>query len=302
MSAAAGPPPTKPLKVLMCHGFTQSGPLFHAKTRALEKSLKKAFPAGISLVYPTGPVRVTPADIPNFSSLTGDDSGSKQRAASATDDAADSGVYGWWVRRGTAEPMEYDGIERGIGAVADVLRAEGPFDGVIGFSQGGALAGMLASLLEPGRRQAFNELHKSGGLPWPDALSGEEPSNGCCHPPLRFAVSYSGYGASPNVLYRGFSQPKIRTPVLSFLGQLDTVVEEHVSLRLVEQCEGGADGKGGMEGKRVIRHPGGHFLPASQKEYVNALIAFIKEVMSEDGGVEKEKAEEERVEDMDMPF
>ena len=64
------------LRILMLHGYTQSGPLFHAKTKALEKSLAKAFPAapapghlathpgGISLHYPTAPIKLSYADIP----------------------------------------------------------------------------------------------------------------------------------------------------------------------------------------------------------------------------------------------
>jgi hypothetical protein len=35
----------------MLHGYTQSGPLFQAKTGALRKTLQKAFPAGCDLVY-----------------------------------------------------------------------------------------------------------------------------------------------------------------------------------------------------------------------------------------------------------
>ena len=32
---------------------------------------------------------------------------------------------------------------------------------------------------------------------------------GTVHPPLRFAVSYSGFGASNNALYAAFYDPKI---------------------------------------------------------------------------------------------
>ena len=68
--------PARKLRILMLHGYTQSGPLFHAKTKALEKSLAKAFPAapapghlathpgGISLHYPTAPIKLSYADIP----------------------------------------------------------------------------------------------------------------------------------------------------------------------------------------------------------------------------------------------
>ncbi|KAG4415009.1 hypothetical protein IFR04_011830, partial [Cadophora malorum] len=40
----AGDNGLRKLKILMLHGYTQSGPLFHAKTRALEKLLTKSFP------------------------------------------------------------------------------------------------------------------------------------------------------------------------------------------------------------------------------------------------------------------
>ncbi|KAK4941651.1 hypothetical protein LTR66_014784, partial [Elasticomyces elasticus] len=113
------------------------------------------------------------------------------------------------------------------------------------------------------------------------------------HPPLKFAVSYSGFGASTNPLYKAFYEPKISTPMLHFIGSVDTVVEEARSLRLVDAC---VDGR--KEG-RLVYHPGGHFLPSSQKTYVAALISFIRDVVQKNAiGEEKE----ERVEDMDVPF
>jgi hypothetical protein len=56
---------------------------------------------------------------------------------------------------------------------------------------------------------------------------------------------------------------------------------------------------------RVVYHPGGHFLPSSQKQYVGALVGFIREIVSPGGeaaeGTGLEKGEE-RVEDMELPF
>lgn len=46
-----------------CIGFTQSGEKFHAKTRALEKALVKAFP-GTKLVYPTAPIELKENELP----------------------------------------------------------------------------------------------------------------------------------------------------------------------------------------------------------------------------------------------
>ena len=91
--------------------------------------------------------------------------------------------------------------------------------------------------------------------------------------------------------YHAFYEPNIKTPVLHFLGMQDVVVEEARSLALVKACEHSED-------KYVVYHPGGHFLPSTQKASVNALIGFIKEVLHG----EEEKKEEESVEDMDVPF
>ena len=283
-----------PLKILMLHGFTQSGSLFRAKTRALEKNLQKAFPAGVSLVYPTAPLHLSKADIPNWDTLsTSASSNAPEPASQQQQEDTETDCWGWWRRKGDAEPYTYEGIEMGLARVAEVLRTEGPFDGIIGFSQGGALAGMVASLLEPGRREAFERVQAEvGGMRFPEAF---EQDTGyvtdVCHPPLRFAVSYSGFGASTNPLYRAFYEPKIRTPMLHFLGSVDTVVEERRSLRLVEACEK-------SEG-RVVYHPGGHFLPSSQKQYVGALVSFIREVMV---GVKKTDGVDGKAEDLEMPF
>lgn len=261
----------------MLHGYTQSGPLFQAKTGALRKTLQKSFPAGCELVYPTAPLRLTPAD---ESFLAG--------AAKEGEDGEREEIdaWAWWRRKGDGEPYTYEGIETGLGTIADVLKAQGPFDGVVGFSQGGACAAMVASLLEPGRREAFEAKTVEGGMRFPESFEGE------IHPPLKFAVSYSGFAARGMNPYHAFYEPKIKTKVLHFLGTQDVVVEEKRSLALVEACEH-------REDKYVVYHPGGHFLPSTQKASVNALIGFIKEVMQ---GEEGAKKEEESVEDMDVPF
>lgn len=268
--------PSAPVRILMLHGYTQSGPLFHAKTRALEKHLQKAFP-GSMLVYPTGPLRLNPADVPGFES------------ASSTDAKDNVEVYGWWRRSNSADPPEYLGLEDGLAAVAQVLATEGPFDGAIGFSQGAALAAVLASLLEgPPRREAFNHFRSESPLSIPFPASFESLQ----HPPLKFGVMYSGFVA-PGQRYKAFyDHPRIQTPTAHFLGSLDSVVDEGRSRALIDAC-------GGEEKARVIWHPGGHFVP-SGKQHLDTLVDFIQTTTSSSS--EKKGGEEENVEDMDVPF
>jgi len=272
MSATNGV--SKALKVLMLHGYTQSGPLFNAKTKALEKVLTKAFP-GITLSYPTGPMKLRASDVPGFDTSQVEDESSEVEA------------YGWWRRSNTSEPPEYVGIEEGLQVVADTITSQGPFDGVMGFSQGAALAAMVSSLLEgESRKEAFNAAQAKSKLamPYPSSFAKLD------QPPLRFCVSYSGFIA-PGDRYTAFYEPSIHTPLCHFIGSLDTVVEEARTNLLV-------DAAGGPEKTTVVVHPGGHFVP-NNRQYLDTVVAFIKAKTTETNGPDKK---EESVEDMDVPF
>jgi hypothetical protein len=200
-----------------------------------------------------------------------------------------------WRRSNTSDPPEYLGLEDGLATIAKVLREEGPFDGIVGFSQGATLASMVASLLEEGshRRDAFAHFSKQDvngamGIPYPASFSELN------HPPLKFAICYSGF-RSVGPRYRAFYEnPKIQAPVLHVLGSLDAVVDEGRSGELVKACEGDQEAMG-----RVVWHPGGHFLP-SQRAYLDAAVVFIRRCL--ESGNEGNVKEEERVEDMDVPF
>lgn len=263
------------LKILMLHGYTQSGALFHAKTRALEKLLGKNFPAGkspisasypggVKLIYPTGPLRLLPADIPGYS---GDY------------DSTDNDNWAWWKR--DMSNGEYVSLNLGLQTIREAIDAEGGVDAVMGFSQGAAAASMVTSLLEPGRKEAFSEHEKKGGVAYPKEFLTSEGE--VFHPPLKFAVIYSGFYA-PHELYRAFYEPKMNTDMVHFIGTMDTLVEEGRSVALADANE-----------KSVIaRHPGGHFVPVN-KEMAGVLIGFVKQTCGE-------KEVEESVEDMDVPF
>ena len=275
--SASTPSAPPPLRILLLHGYTQSGPLFSAKTRALHKAFQKAFsPRPVHFSYPTGPIRLQPSDVPGFSP--------EQLDA----DKEEVEAFGWWRRKDSDDgTIVYKGMEEGLAAVAECIRDEGPFEGVIGFSQGAAAAGIVASLLEGGHRlRGFEEAGKKGGMKFPGSF---REKNRFVQDPMKFAIVYSGFRA-PGGIYDGFYVPKIRTRVLHFIGQVDTVVEEERSRVLVACCEE----------ERVVVHPGGHFLP-SQRPWLDACVGFVKEALGGGEGAGK-KEEEERVEDMDVPF
>ncbi|KAK3897574.1 serine hydrolase FSH [Staphylotrichum tortipilum] len=255
-------PPKKPVRILMLHGYTQSGPLFRAKTRALEKLLAKALaPAGLlpTMVYPTAPNRLSAGDIPGY-----EPRGGVVSAEEGGEVQAEEEIDSWaWFRKDEASGgyrFVREGMERLAEFVGEVVKgAEGEeggvVDGVVGFSQGGCMAGMLAAVMEEGVGRKPTE----GQEGWVNAV--REANKGV---PLKFAVIYSGFYATPKDLAWMY-EPKIRTPTLHFLGSLDTVVEESRSQGLVERCEE----------PLVLTHPGGHYVPVS-KEWAMPLAGFIK--------------------------
>ncbi|KAL8387065.1 hypothetical protein RB595_010181 [Gaeumannomyces hyphopodioides] len=243
--SATAKPAKKEIKILMLHGFTQSGALFHAKTRALEKLLVKTLaPWNLlpTLHYPTGPNRLLPADIPGFSGDADEDPRAQDSWA--------------WFRRDDASGS-YRLLPEGMRAVAASIRAAGGVDAVLGFSQGGVVAAMVAGALEPGR--AVPATDESDDWGWVAEL---REANG--RRPLRFAVVYSGFLATPPEL-AWLSEPPLETPTLHFIGSLDTVVDESRSRALVARCRDPI----------VVEHPGAHYVPIS-KEWAMPLLGFVK--------------------------
>ncbi|KAK6335152.1 hypothetical protein TWF718_010590 [Orbilia javanica] len=252
-----------PLNVLMLHGKTQSGQLFYAKTRALEKHLiKVCAPSRLAFHYPTAPHRLYLRDVPDV-----------DPALLQSDEESD-GMYTWWRKDETTG--EYKGINETWKFISEYLDKNGPFIGAIGFSQGAGLAAILASILEPSR-------------PKPQSIITDGFTT--AHPPLKFAVAYCGFKA-PNEEYKWMYEPKIQTPVLNVLGSLDTVVDEKLMKGLVDVCEGG----------RVLWHPGGHYVVV-KKQWLDAVGVFVRDSINGTGTSKTtDQKEEESVEDMEMPF
>ena len=159
-------------------------------------------------------------------------------------------AFSWWPGDGD----ENEAI-MAAGYISELLECEGPFDGAVGFSQGGMVCGLMAALLEQ---------------PQPKRLPGIMTN----HPPFRFVVSYAGYrGDEPRLDYL-YKPRSIKTPMLHFVSASDPVVSEELSLGLAEACADNDD--------RVIGYPGSgfHRVPRT-KSTRSALLHFLEEVLEQ---------------------
>jgi predicted esterase len=128
-----------------------------------------------------------------------------------------TGDFGWWHEG-------FDGWERTRDWAIDLV-CDGPrFDGVFGFSQGAALAGLLTA----------------------------EQENGSAPPEFRFdfVVMVGGF-TSDLPKHAELFRHKLTTPSIHVIGRSDVIVPRRDSLRLADRF---AD-------PLVLEHPGGHIVP-----------------------------------------
>ena len=149
------------VKILALHGYTQSGPGFQRKIRKLQSHLENIFP-GAQVYFPTGVVRLRPSEkaLGVSSRQSEPPASDKNPYLNDEPDPDDIDAYAWHTLHDTRDPPK--GFVESLDALADILRTEGPFDGILGFSQGALLAVMVASLLEgEPRREAFRRAQGS---------------------------------------------------------------------------------------------------------------------------------------------
>ncbi|KAJ1861193.1 Family of serine hydrolases 3 [Coemansia sp. RSA 2703] len=115
--------------------------------------------------------------------------------------------------------------------LAHVLNTQGPFDGILGFSQGGALAVLLAKLLQGPQ----------------DCLAFPVPVD---HPQFKFVILAGAFDVEPEE-YQSIYATKLDIPSLHMTGEYDTVIESSRSRKIMEV----------FVDPVIYEFRGGHFIP-----------------------------------------
>eukprot|EP01127_Copromyxa_protea_P010409 TRINITY_DN2535_c0_g1_i3.p1 TRINITY_DN2535_c0_g1~~TRINITY_DN2535_c0_g1_i3.p1 ORF type:complete len:152 (-),score=35.77 TRINITY_DN2535_c0_g1_i3:267-722(-) len=98
---------------------------------------------------------------------------------------------------------EYDGLDESVELLKNEIKAHGPFDGILGFSQGGVVASLLAAVTE----------------------SGEFPS-------IKFAIFMASFPASATIWKAKYPENGCSVPSLHFWGTKDNLVSNDLSEEL----------------------------------------------------------------------
>ncbi|XP_071157615.1 esterase OVCA2-like [Mytilus edulis] len=217
----------QPLKILCIHGYRQNGKVFRERTGAFRKIIKKH----ADLVFITAPNRVPPLET---------DGG-------AADSTVDIDARGWWFSRSEDNyynPLDYTdsskGFEDSLQCIIQTFEEQGPFDGILAFSQGAAFLSLLCSIQQKETDSPIK---------------------------FDFAIFVSGF-KSRQKEHAKFYDITIEIPTLHVFGETDKVIAKEMSEDLL-QC---------YKEPMVLQHTGGHFIPAAsaqKKKYLEFLDLMI---------------------------
>ncbi|WFD36429.1 dihydrofolate reductase [Malassezia cuniculi] len=219
-------------KVLVLHGYASNGPAFSKRLAALRNACRDV----ADFYFPVGPHHVQA-----LPSATNPEPGPIDPTL-----PIEKQPRAWWVREDNSE--NYVGWNESVAELREYFAAHGPFDGILGFSQGASVSSTVAATFE-----------QPGVAP--------ETSVPLQSAPLKFAIIVSGFVPREPNLSKLFDKP-IELPSLHVIGREDAIVEPKSSEKLAK-CFANA---------RVEFHDGGHFLPtpAPWRNFVRDYIASFR--------------------------
>ncbi|KAM1023244.1 hypothetical protein TB2_044026 [Malus domestica] len=151
----------------------------------------------------------------------------------------DPPYYEWF--QFNKEFSEYTNLDKCLEYIEDYMVKQGPFDGLVGFSQGAVISAGLPGLQAKG--VALTKV-----------------------PKIKFLIIIGGAKfKSPAVAEDAYSSP-IQCPSLHFLGEMDFL--KPYGLELLEHC---ADAS-------VIHHPKGHTVPRLDEKGLETMMSFIDNI------------------------
>lgn len=247
----------KKLKVLVLHSNRQTAQAFKNKT---SKYLEKKLQSFVDITYGEAPKLYQPAGEAEETIKKND-----------YDDVPNVGfTRAWWNATDDPKTMVYRGLEQSLEYI-DSLFKTNDFDGIIGFSQGGTLAGIVAALVND---------HRKGKSVYPLKYVSAK---------LRFVAIISGFycrDTRPEFINCILEeQPtdhfpelvKVRKELIDIpsfhsWGMTDTLVNPWRSQKLSEA----------FSNKIVHVHPSGHFIKAIKYWPVDELFMWLRQMVIAD--------------------
>lgn len=236
----------------MClHGFRQNSSSFKGRTASLAKKLKNIAelvfvdaPHELPFIYQpcgTQPEKNYLSALSQLSPPPSSGNCKKKFAWLVAPDFDGKSEAGWKVADGPFDPLQYQeqtgGFDASLACLKKLFSQEGPFDGILGFSQGAAMAAMVCAEKE----RLKSEIN------------------------FRFAILCSGFALK---LLQS-EQGSINCPSLHIFGSglgKDRQIANQASRELASMFEDGCS--------VIIEHDSGHIIP-TQYPFIDEIKSFL---------------------------
>ncbi|KAM3704620.1 hypothetical protein ACJW31_03G019200 [Castanea mollissima] len=238
------------LRILCLHGFRQNASSFKGRTASLAKKLKNI----VELVFVDAPHELPFIYQPCITESHGECASSslqqshppsqncrKKFAWLVAPDFNVSGEVDWKIANGSFDPLQYlqqtDGFDVSLAYLKSVFSQKGPFDGILGFSQGAAMAALVSAQQE--------------------RLKSEMD--------FRFVILCSGFG----IKLAEFECQAINCPSLHIFGSdhgKDRQIANQASRDLASLFDDGCS--------VIIEHDSGHIIP-TRSPYIDEIRNFL---------------------------
>ncbi|XP_061361428.1 rhodanese-like domain-containing protein 6 [Gastrolobium bilobum] len=242
---------SRKLRILCLHGFRQNASSFKGRTASLAKKLKKITefsfvdaPHELPFIYQT-PMSVpcgncASSSLPSIPPPPLENCKKKFAWFVASNFDGSSGVD-WKVADGPFDPLQYqqqtDGCDISLSHLKNVFSQEGPFDGILGFSQGAAMAALISAQQEK--------------------LEGTMD--------FKFVILCSGFALH----VKGMDGGPIKCPSLHIFGNehgKDRQIANQASKELASLYDGGCS--------VIVEHDCGHIIP-TRSPYIDEIKNFL---------------------------
>ncbi|XP_068155238.1 esterase CG5412 [Drosophila tropicalis] len=217
---------TEKVRVLCLHGYRQDGEAFKNKLGSFRKFASKY----ADFVFITAPHIAAPLE-------ASAEPVQEQRS--------------WWANKddgtfkGTNKGGPAFGYQESLRLVEDVWKTQGPFQGLLGFSQGACFVGLICGLAKK-------------------KLTSIRPE---------FAVLASGF-ISGSLVHMSAYEERISIPALHVYGLTDEIIPKEMSQALVNH----------FKNVDILEHDGGHYFPAKAQQkqtYINFFQDRLQEFLEQ---------------------
>lgn len=255
----------KKLRVLCLPGYQQSPEAFRKKTGALRSHVKKL----VDFEWVAAPLKVPPYS--RTTNPEGHDIDVIEKVSSWYD----------FNQFYAGKSSSYYGIDESLRYIDHLFATKGPFDGVLGFSQGAAMTVLLSAIQSQlskstyGGSQLPDESHRARTENHREEIDSNEnltpttpstiSSHNYPHTRFRFACVFSGFAMRDPILNAAMTENTISIPSFHCFGLEDAIITPERSQNMAA-C---------FDSPVIVTHTKGHLVP-SNSEVGKAFKSFIE--------------------------